>query len=87
MSTGAVACKLANIATTFYYDVTPTPLRNLMRSTGCTLHGLPESVTLESDILEHKAVVTVTKQTANTSDFVKVVSSNVRNYNKLLLQS
>ena len=86
MSTGAVACKLVNIATTFYYDVTLTPLRNLMCSTGCTLHGLPESVTLESDILEHKAVVTVTnKQIANTSDFVKVVSSNVRNYNKLLL--
>lgn len=50
-----------------------------MRDFGCTL-VLPddESVTLESDILEHGAVVTLTKQTANTGDFVKVVSSNVR---------
>lgn len=56
------------------FENTPKTLKYLMRNCGCTLHNLPETVSLESDILSYKAVISQKKLIVNVGDFVKVTS-------------
>ena len=64
--------------TSMCYDAVSIPLKDLMRRFGCSIHELPETLSLQSYILSFKAVMTQTKQLANISDFVKVTSPRVR---------
>ena len=50
----------------------------MMRDFNCSICHLPESISMESEILPHKAIVTETKQLANNGDFVKLTSVHVR---------
>ena len=52
------------------------PLRDLLRK--CTLHNLPEGISLQTMFLSHHAIMSQTRQLANVGDFVKITSTNVR---------
>ena len=55
----------------------PLSLKNVMCDLSCSIHNLPEAITLQSDILAYNAVMTHTNQLANIGDFVKVISSEI----------
>ena len=52
-----------------------TPLKDLLMT--CSLHGLPQDVTLHSRVLVHHGVMGHRKRLVNVGDFVKVTSDNV----------
>lgn len=77
LSHGTVPCKLLNVMTSMCYDTVPKSIEELMRHFGCSVHDLPETLSLESPILAFKAVMTQSKQIANIGDFVKVTSPRI----------
>ena len=64
--------------TSMCYDTVPKSIVELMKHFGCSVHDLPETLSLESPILAFKAVMTQSKQIANIGEFVKVTSPRVR---------
>ena len=64
--------------TSMCYDTVPKSIEELMRHFGCSVHDLPETLSLESPILAFKAVMTQSKKIVNLGDFVKVTSPRVR---------
>ena len=56
-----------------------TYLGDLLRDYSCTIHNLPTDLSLESEILECKAVMSGSKELGNIGDFVKVSSPQLSN--------
>ncbi|XP_019859712.1 PREDICTED: uncharacterized protein LOC109587945 [Amphimedon queenslandica] len=66
---GTVPCKILDII------CDQISLRELLRT--CTLHNMPDDVTLEMNILPYSAVMSKTMQLLDVGDFVKISSSIV----------
>lgn len=50
----------------------------------CAIHNLPPDLSLESEVLKHKAVMSRCKELANIGDFTKVLFSQVSNASSLI---
>ena len=51
------------------------PLKDLIET--CTVHGLPQDVTLNSSVFVHLGVMSQRNTLINIGDFVKITSGNV----------
>uniref|UniRef100_A0A1X7U134 Uncharacterized protein n=1 Tax=Amphimedon queenslandica TaxID=400682 RepID=A0A1X7U134_AMPQE len=74
---GAIVCKLLEIRTSICYTSVTESLRNYLYRHNCNIHNMPQGVTLQSDVLHHRALTSHSGLLIYQGDFVMLNTKEV----------
>ena len=70
-------CKLLEIPTSMCYSSEIESLRNYLHRHNCSIHNMPQGVTLQSDVLHYGALTSHSGSLIYQGDFVKLNTEEV----------